>query len=209
MNNNPKPKSPFFINEAFLSPLLCEQVVDALECVQPDVDQDGYPQHREIDNEHLEKIIFDKFQDMIPSIEEYYNIQHRGTKPIHFHWYPQAYPGDEKITCENARFHEGKWYRVKDADLTAIIFLSDYNDNVPFDSEYEVYGGKYEFPQHDFGFNAQRGTMIIYPSDPHFLNRVADVKAGDLFLAKFHIGTMEPFIYDPQQFPGTYETWFS
>ena len=89
------------------------------------------------------------------------------------------------------------------------MFLSDYSENYPFDSDYEVYGGKLEFPQHDFGFNPERGTLIMYPSGPHFINAFSEVLAGDLFAARFHFGTHMPFLYNPEEFPGDYTNWFS
>lgn len=203
-------KSPFYIVQEFISPLLCEQLVDGLNFIQPDVDNDDNPILTVKKNERFETVLFQCLQKQMPDIEQYYDVQYRGTKQFEFRWYPQDYKGDTSVTCENAVFSESKkvWIKNRDRDLTGILFMSDYNSKVPFESVYEVYGGKYEFPQHNFGFNAQRGTLIVYPSGPHFLNNVASVVAGDLFLAKFHIATNLPFIYQPTQFPGDMVTWF-
>jgi hypothetical protein len=87
------------------------------------------------------------------------------------------------------------------------LFLTDYNDKPPFDEDYEVFGGKLEFPQHQFGFNPQRGTLIAFPSEPHFINMVSSILVGSLYLTKFHIATKSPLLYDPNKFPGNYNTW--
>jgi hypothetical protein len=97
--------------------------------------------------------------------------------------------------------------RVRDRDLTAVIFLTDHQDKPPFDPEFEVSGGKLEFPQHGFGFNPERGTMVVFPADPHFLHRTAPVKAGELFQIRLHIATKEPFLYQPDDFPGDFRSW--
>ena len=102
---------------------------------------------------------------------------------------------------------QDKWVRVKDRDITCVLFLSDYQSTPPIDEDYEVYGGKLEFPQHGFGFNAQRGTLIAFPSVPHFINGVASIMAGNLYLARFHIATDSPLLYDHTKFPGTYKDW--
>lgn len=203
-------KSPFYIVQEFISPLLCEQIVDGLNFIEPDVDEKDDPIVTVRNNDRFETVLFRCLQQQMPDIEQYYGIQYKGTKQFEFKWYPQDCKGDPKITCENAMYSESKkvWIKNRDRDLTGIIFMSDYNSIVPFESAYEVYGGKYEFPQHNFGFNAQRGTLILYPSGPHFLNAVAPVVAGDLFLAKFHIAAKLPFIYQPSEFPGDMTTWF-
>lgn len=202
-------KSPFLIIQDFLSPKLCEQIVDGLNFIEPDCDKDEKPILTIKSNSRYEQIIFDYVQNELPNIEAHYNVTYRGMKPVEFKWYPEDCKAESGFTCENAFYNKDKkWAKNKDRDLTGIIFLSDFNDKPPFESEYEVYGGKLEFVQHRFGFNANRGTLIMYPSGPHFLNQVQDIIVGDLFLAKFHIATQLPFLYDPKQFPGDYKTWF-
>jgi hypothetical protein len=99
--------------------------------------------------------------------------------------------------------------RLYNRDFTGVIFLSDYQEQVPFDDEYEVFGGKLEFYSHKFGFNPQRGTLIIFPSDPHFINATSPIQAGDLFQIRFHITCTQPYLYNPKNFPGNYTTWFN
>lgn len=203
-------KSPFLVLQEFISPLLCEQIVDSLDFVEPDTDPEDVPIVTLKQNAKFEAVLFQYFQKHLPEIEQHYGVQYRGMKSVDFKWYPADCKGDEKVICENATYSDKKrvWIKNRDRDLTCVLFLSDYNSKVPFESSYEVYGGKYEFPQHGFGFNAERGTLVIYPSGPHFLNTVAPVEFGDLFVAKFHIATQAPFFYNPQDFPGDFRTWF-
>ncbi len=198
--------SPFLIFQQFISPLLCEQIVDDFEAFEPDVDIAGVPVKALRSSEEAEGIIYEKLQELIPTIQQHYNVEYRNTESIVFEWIPEG--ATTQPTCENSAFLRKKWVRTKDRDLSAILFLCDYQDVVPFDSDYEVYGGKFEFPQHGFGFNPQRGTLVIYPSDPHFINSNAPVTYGDLFQARIQMTTKKPFIYQPENFPGDYRTWF-
>jgi hypothetical protein len=199
-------KSPFLIIQDFISPLLCEQIIDDLEAYEPDVDVNGKPIKAVRSNEQYETILFEKLQEIVPTIEAHYGIEYKGTESIAFEWLPQESQGNP--VCENGTYLRKKWLRTRERDVSAMLFLCDYQDKVPFDSDYEVYGGKFEFPQHGFGFNAQRGTLVLYPSDPHFINVNAPVTYGDLFQVRFQITATKPFIYNPQDFPGDYRTWF-
>lgn len=200
-------KSPFFVYREFLSPLLCEEMVDKLECIQPDTDKDGHPIKLIKYNEHYETVVFEKFSTLIPYIEKHYEgYFHNGTEQMFFEWYPQETVSE--CVSENSNYINHKWARVRNRDLSCVVFLSDYQDKVPFDSFYEVYGGKLEFPQHHFGFNPERGTLIIYPSVPHFINAVSPIECGDLYLIKWHLAGKMPYLYNPLEFPGDYKTWF-
>ena len=200
------PKSPFYIIQDFISPKHCEQIVDNLGFYTPDVDQKGKPIKMMRHHEPSELLIYEQVKPLIPEIEEYYEIKHRATESVSFEFYAEG--TTPKPVCENSIWINKKWTRTVDRDISAVLFLSDYQENVPFDSDYEVYGGKLEFPQHGFGFNPERGTLIIYPSTPHFINAVSDIMFGDLFVAKFHLSAFMPYLYDPEKFPGDYRTWF-
>lgn len=112
------------------------------------------------------------------------------------------------VHSENSKYDAGKWVRYNARDLTCVIFLSDYQPTIPFDDAFEVYGGKLEFPQWGFGFNPQRGTMIVFPSDPHFLNLTTSIGHGTLCQIRSHITTSAPYFYDAKIFSGTYKDWF-
>lgn len=200
------PKSPFYIIENFLSPKMCEAIVDNLGFAVPDTNSDGDPIKMIRYREDAETVIFNRMQQFLPQLIEYYDFEYRGTEQIPFEFLAEGVEGIPH--CENSTYLKKKWVRTKDRDFTGVLFLSDYSDTPDFDSDYEVYGGKLEFPQHGFGFNPQRGTMIVFPSGPHFINANADIIVGDLFQARVHIAAQMPYLYQPANFPGNYTNWF-
>ena len=188
-------KGPFFVQSEFLSPLLCEQII-----------QNDF-------NDSDSKVVVQRLKGLISLIESRYNVTVKDASIPELEFFGEGNKGEE-FHCENSIFVRQKWLRNTSRDLTAIVFLSDYQDQVPFDNDFEVYGGMLEFPQHRsyndrmmLRFEPQRGTLLIFPSDPHFINKTTPVKIGDLYRLKFHITTSEPFLYDPSKFPGTYEDW--
>lgn len=199
-------KSPFLVYRLFISPLLTEEIIDSLDVNTPDIDKKGNPLRLTRHHDKSEKILFDRLQVIIPEIEKHYGIHYRGTEHLMFEWYPQGSRGE--LRSENSDYLRKKWVRTKDRDISAVLFLSDYNDKVPFESEFEVYGGKLEFPQHQFSFNPNRGTLIIFPSVPHFINATSTILAGDLFQVRIHTAASVPFLYDPKKFPGDFREWF-
>lgn len=205
-----KSNSPFYIIQDFISPIKTEQVIDSLMCYEPDTDNEGFATKNTRTNDASEELIYMALQPYVPTLEQHYGITYKGTERVMFEWYPHGCAA-QAPRCENASYVKrsdgSAWVRDRERDLTCVLFLSDYQDDAPFDSDYEVYGGKLEFPQHQFGFNPQRGTLIVFPSDPHFINVTADIAFGDMFLARFHIAATQPFVYDPKKFPGDYNTW--
>lgn len=202
-----KTKSPFMVYKNFLSPIICESIVDKLNFILPDTDPEGnFLPYTKYD-EKCEKIIFDRLKFLTPQIEKYYDIKYKGTEHINFSWYPIT--TEENLHCENSEFLRKKWVRTRARDFTGIIFFSDYNEKEDFDTEYEVYGGKIEFPQHGFSLNPERGTLVIFPSGPHFINSISPINVGDLYFAKFHIASQAPYLHDPEKFPGTFQSWFA
>lgn len=198
-------KSPFYVVPEFISPLMCEEIVDQLDFGMPNYDKKDKPLPSVKTDADYELFLFNEFQRVKDSFAAYYGKDHRATSEFTFEWYPTGSTGE--MHAENSMRAMDKWVRTRDRDITCVLFLSDYQGNPPLDEDYEVYGGKLEFPQHGFGFNAQRGTLIAFPSDPHFINGVASIMAGNLYLAKFHIATDTPLYYDHKQFPGTYRDW--
>lgn len=200
-------KSPFYIVEEFVSPLLCEELIDICDFTVPDSDKDGKYVKTMKSSERAEAIIYERLLLLIPEIQDYYSFQYKGTEPMMFEWFPEGTQGE--AAAENSIFVRGKWLRTKQRDFTGILFLCDYQDQFPFEQDYEVYGGKLEFPQHAFGFNPRRGTLVIFPSDPHFINITSGVQLGDLYQVKIQIAANAPYIYNPQNFPGNYLHWFA
>lgn len=200
-------KSPFYVVEDFISPLNCEIIVDNCGFNIPDKNKNGFYIKTTRSNEASEAILYERIRyQLIPAIQEYYGFQYKGTESITFEWYPIGTKSGPQ--SENSIYHKGKWTRTNTKDFTGILFLSDYQDNFPFSDEFEVYGGKLEFAQHQFGFNPTRGSLVLFPSDPHFLNSTSEVMIGNLFQVRFHITAQQPWIYQPQDFPGNYTLWF-
>lgn len=202
-----KTKSPFFIVENFISPLMCEDVVDALGLTVPNVDKDDHEILTLKTSEVAEQIVYERMLQLIPELEQYYNVMYKGMERVQFEWFPQESVGE--VHCENSTFLRGKWLRTKQRDLSAILFLSDYQESTQFEEEFECYGGKLEFPQHKFGFTARRGTLVVFPSDPHFINITTMVTVGELYQARIQLAAQSPYIYQPQNFLGNYLSWFT
>jgi hypothetical protein len=199
-------RSPFYIVEEFVSPLLCEQIIDMVNYTIPDKDKEGHYIKTIKTCDAAEEILYDRLRLALPELMAYYRQIYKGTERMHFEWLPEGSTGE--FTCENSQFLRGKWLRTKPRDFTGILFLSDFQENVPFEKEYEVYGGKLEFTQHSFGFNPVRGTLVVFPSDPHFINITAPILAGDLYQVRMQLATNQPYLYNPRDFPGNYTTWF-
>lgn len=199
-------KSPFLVIEEFVSPLLCETIVDNCDFFVPDTDKDGHNVYSTKTNEQSENIIYERIRSIIPIIQDHYNLTYKGTEIIQFEWFPVESKKGPK--SENSEYLRNGWVRVKSFDLSAILFLSDYQSQPPFDSDFEVYGGKLEFAQHGFGFTPTRGTLIIFPSGPNFINNTAEILYGNLFQARFHIAAQSTWKYEPSNFSGNYTTWF-
>lgn len=203
----PTIKSPFFIVEEFLSPLTCEGIVDSIGFGYPNTDLNGNPIYTSSINRLVETRIADFIGDVLPDIEDYYSVQVKGVSQLEFEWYPE---GCERTRprCENSIYINSKWTRSNNRDFVGIIFLNDYQETVPFDPQYEVRGGKLQFPNHGFGFNPKRGMLIIFPGSPNFVNFVGKVDVGNLFQIRIPITTTVPYNYQMKNFPGNYEVWF-
>lgn len=202
----PAYKSPFYVIQDFISPLLCEELIDLCDFNVPDTDREGNEIKTTRTCEPAENIIYERLLRVLPDIQSYYDIQYKGTERIAFEWFPEGCQG--QFVCENSEHLRGKWLRVRNRDLSAVLFMTDYQEKVPFEQEFEAYGGKLEFVQHQFGFQPNRGTLIVFPSDPHFINITSRLLAGDLYQARIQMVAKAPYIYNPLDFPGDYRVWF-
>lgn len=204
-------KSPFFLIRQFLPPSLCEQIVDYLPFPIPDVDANGYPLPQSIVNDTCQTAIINRITNstLIQQLEQHFTgFEFKGSTKFSFVRLSEQCRGIEPHG-ENCIFTNGKWARVKPYDLTCYIALNENNDKMPFDPSYEVYGGKYQFINHKFGFMPERGTLIVHPSSQHFVNAHGEIKFGDLTFVKFHLVSHTPMIYQPADYPGNFSTWFS
>lgn len=200
-------KSPFLVYQNFISAKQCETIVDDLGFFHADTNVDGDPikmmRHYDVHEEDL----FMRWQTLVPEVFKHFGAEYRGTEKFQFEFLAEGTVSDPN--CDNSQYLRKKWVRTKDRDFTGILFLNDYSDTAPFDTDYEVYGGKLEFPQHGFGFNPERGTLIVFPAVPHFIYANAPVIAGDLHQVKFHVAAGMPYLYQPADFPGDFKSWFT
>lgn len=206
MVQTPGNKSPFYVVQDFVSPLMCEDIIDHCDFNVPDKDKDGEYVKTTKTCEPAESIIYERMLSLVPNLQTHYGFTYKGTERMKFEWFPQGSEG--QFQCENSEHLRGKWLRTLSRDFTGVLFLTDYQERPEFEQEYEVYGGKLEFVQHQFGFQPQRGTLVVFPSDPHFINITSKVVLGDLFQVRIQMVAKTPYIYQPTEFPGNYTTWF-
>lgn len=202
-------RSPFFVIENFLSPKTSDQIVDALNIQEPDTDAQGNPIRSIRFSHHCESIVFNRLDDIREEVEQYFDFEWKGTQAMTFEFYPEDCRDGLQPMCSNSVYSNRKWIRNKNIDFTGVIFLSDYNAGTDaFDPNFEVFGGKLQFPQHKFSFNPTRGSLVIFPGGPHFIHSTSSIQAGDLFMVRFHITAKVPWNYDPKMFPGNFSSWF-
>jgi hypothetical protein len=202
-------KSPFLVFQNLVEPDVCDQIAREVR-VEPLKNDDEALQSTERYHPEAEITIFEKFQHLIPQIEEHFGLTYRGTEHLVFQQFPitNGNPAEEPH-CENAVFKRKRWLKVKDRDLTGILWLKDYQESPPFDVKTQVLGAKLEFPVYNFGFQAQKGTLVVYPACERFISLTSAILVGELQCVKFHIVGEGLWIYDPANFPGDFRTWFS
>lgn len=202
-------KSPFLIYQDFLDSKTCDRIAKEVYVTPLKTDDDQLTSSgRHHAASELE--IFEKFKPLIAQLEAHYGLKYRGTEHLVFQQFPVT-GGKlaEEGHCENAVFKRKKWIRTKDRDLTGLLWLKDYQDSPPFDPDLHVLGGKLEFPLYNFGFQAQKGTLVIYPSCERFISVTSAILVGELQCVRFHICGEGIWLYDPANFPGDFRTWFS
>lgn len=200
-------KSPFVVVRDFLSPYACEQVIDLCNFNVPNVDKNGAEIVTTKTSDSAQQLVYSQLMGVFPTIEQHFDVKYKGTEPIQFEWIPQNAIITPK--AENSIYVGGKWARTKPCDFTAVLFLVNYQDEPPIDIDFEVFGGKLEFPQHQFSFNPERGTLIVFPSDARFINATSLVEVGDAYQARIQFVMTQPYHYNPRNFPGDYRSWFA
>lgn len=204
-------KSPFFVIENLISPKLCEEIITKVGVKSPNLDAAEKPIKLERFDDLAEQVIFTSLQHHKPAIEERYGATIVGTEELVF----QHFPENPKVPakqpgCESSSFVRKKWVKHRNVDLTGYVWLKDYQDKVPLDPRIEVYGGKLEFPAYNFSFTPQRGTCILFPAGPHFITAISPILVGELYQVKINMVLTKnglPFLYQPTDFPGTWQQW--
>ena len=209
-------RSPFLTVEDFISPATCERLIKELGITPTPVE----PNQPQIKNERILKDIEyatmfrDLMQQQVHRIEQQYDATIVGMEPPVFQQYFEDPKNPCEIHgCESAKYMRKKWVKTKDVDLVGYLWLKDYGGGVPLDPRFEVYGGKLEFPAYNFSIVPQRGTLVLFPAGPHFITAISPVLVGSLEQIKITVklknANGDMWIYQPANFPGTYQEWFS
>lgn len=207
--------SPFHVVENFISPANCEKIIAEFGISEPSLDENGQPLKNErlIKDAAVSRLIQDAVLDTGQEIQDRYNGIIKGMEvPRFIQYFENPKKPCELHGCENSEYFRKKWVKRKDVDLVGYVWLKDYGNGVPLDPRYEVYGGKLEFPAYNFSLVPQRGTMVMFPAGPHFITAVSPVLVGSLEMIKFGVKLTEQddgiWLYQPENFPGTYQEWF-
>lgn len=211
-------RSPFLIHQDFLSPKMCDEIISANRI--PSITPDNASQDSGKTEKHLLTLkvpLWEMLTDdgVKTEVEERYSANVAKFEVPVLQHYPQndAVQYAEPPGCPAAKYVRRKWVKTKDADLVGYIWLKDFNDSMPLDREFEIYGGRLEFPQFDFSLVPQRGTLVIFPATPNFITLVSPIFVGDLyqirFLMKLAPKDESSWFYQPSDFPGTYQEWFN
>lgn len=119
-------KSPFLIQREFISPLLCEDIMqDVIKALSfPNVDENNIPQQMECTlNDRLQNIIIEQCENkIIKNIETYYNTTVDNITKPKVLWYPEGYTNNN-IICDNANYTDKHWIKTKNRDFSLTVFL--------------------------------------------------------------------------------------
>lgn len=207
--------SPFHIIEEFISPANCEKIIAEYGIVQPSLSDKGEPLKNEriIADVELISLLQTGILENGGDIQARYKGLIKGMDKPHFQQYFEDPKNPcELHRCENSKMSRKKWVKVKDVDVVCYLWLKDYGSGVPLDPRHEVYGGKLEFPGYNFSLVPQRGTLVMFPAGPHFITAISPVLVGALEQIKFSLKLQTNgdglWLYQPDNFPGTYVDWF-
>jgi len=206
--------SPFIVVPDFISPLTCEKIIKDIAVGAPDLDLHGQPKKLERHNVLWESHIASNFRSLVPEIEQRYGATYRGLEKPVFQFFPEnAAAPAQAPGCENSKYIRKKWVMHRDVDLVGFIWLKEFNDTMPLDPSYEIFGGKLEFPAYNFSLVPQRGTLVLFPAGPHFITVISPLMVGDLYQIKLNVSLTATdgsrYFYNPQHHPGRWEQWFS
>jgi hypothetical protein len=206
-------KSPFIVFEDFISPNSCEKLISEFGILQTSNADIQVKNERILNSEEHIQMFKQLILENTDKIEKVFNAKVVGMEhPLFSQYFENPKNPAEVHGCENAKYLRKKWIKTKDVDLVGYIWLKDFCGGIPLDPRIEVYGGKLEFPSYNFSLVPQRGTLVLYPAGPHFITAISPIFAGSLeqikITLKLKTVNNEMFIYQPGQFPGTYQEWF-
>jgi hypothetical protein len=206
MNQRPS-KSPFILQEDFIPFEQCEDIVLSLKHTLPNRDMKNTPIRTIKTNQLAEIRLTEKLDALLDVAEQYYGFSTLNISPFKFEWLAEGYKS-EPPRPDNASYFDGKWVKSKDFDFTVLIFLGSSKNSSIRDTLMESFGGKVEFLNHQLTIIPKAGTMLMFPSNDYFINTYTDVAMGNMNVIRIHITAQTPFVYDKNQYPGDYRTWF-
>lgn len=199
-------KPPFFIVDEFLTEDECCTLMQRINLNFPSEDGDTFVKTI-LGNKIISDSIVNMFSYYEEDVEGYYGVGLHSFTNVQIEWFPETCKQDG-VVCENAFIRNGKWQRRNANDFTAVIFLKNHTTSTDFDDEVDVYGGTLQFPVQNVSIHPKIGTLVLFPSGPHFRNNTVSPKLGDMLQLRFHIVCEKPYEYTIQQFPGDYRTWW-
>lgn len=205
--------SPFHVVENFISPLRCEQLVQKFALKVLDLDETGaVMKHERLVLGEQAGDVMSELDALIPLLERRYNAEVFGEPNLTFQQYHEnpKMPA-EQHGAEGWKYLRKKWTKIKDVDLVGFLWLKTYHAAVPLDPQFEVYGGKLEFPTYNFSLTPQRGSLVFFPATPHFIHAMSHVMLGSCEQIKVTMRLRVnglPWVYNPSSFPGSYQEWF-
>jgi hypothetical protein len=199
-------KPPFFIVDEFLNEEECLTVLDRLTLTMPS-EENGKFIKTILGNKVISDSIIHMFSFYEEDVENYYKVELRNFSSVAVEWFPQNCRQDG-VVCENSFLRNGEWKRRNANDFTAIIFLKNRNTTTEFDEETDVYGGTLQFPVQNVSIHPKMGTLVLFPSGPHFRNNTLSPQIGDMVQLRFQIVCEKPYNYSLKDFPGDYRTWW-
>lgn len=199
-------KPPFFIVDEFLTEEECLTVLDRLNFTFPS-EENGQFIKTLIGNKVISDSIVHMFSYYEEDVEHYYDVELRSFTNVSVEWFPQGCRQDG-VVCENSFLRNGEWKRRNSNDFTAVVFLKNKNTSSDFDEYTDVYGGTLQFPVQNVSIHPKMGTLVLFPSGPHFRNNTTSPQLGDMVQLRFHIVCEKPYAYSIKNFPGDYRTWW-
>ncbi len=194
-------KSPFIVYQDFISPKMCDQIIENFNIKVFNKDTDGTLLKYETYNDFGEDVIFNNLKNKIKELENNYNFEYEGTERMIFQSFPMRNGNiSEEPGCQNSKYLRKKWVKIKNIDLTGVLWLNNYQDKPPFDNKTEVYGGKLEFPAYNFSLVPEKGTLVLFPACPHFISLVSPILVGNLCQVRINITVKQPYFYNPADF---------
>lgn len=204
------PKSPFLVIEDFINPDDCDGVIAEFPFGAPTRNEHTNAfEKTELMSPFVTSLIEDQLVLQGPIINSYFNVELDDLRSVTCERYPSGWKTPVAAPEGHAKGLNG-WIKTADVDLFGVVFLTQaFSHAETFDPNFNVMGGNFEFPNFQFGFKPEPGTLVVYPSAPNFASAITAVKLGELYMLRIRMSTRVPYTYQPHMFPGKFTDWFA